>query len=162
MKDRLLTIALSVAATYGLMKAESQGSKELDVDRLIVRKELVVSDTGSPWEKGYEAHQIPAESTLDRWGTVSAGYNQLLIEGEIDDPFDDHFTRSTRAACAARRGISHGMSGLMEHGARWRSSKARDLSFPRYRDSSGTAKRIQGGFASRRSGRDMASRSPMR
>ena len=46
MKERLLTIALSVAATYGLMNAEARAPKELEVDRLIVRKELIVSDTG--------------------------------------------------------------------------------------------------------------------
>ena len=33
--------------------------KQLEVDRLIVKKELIVSDTGLPWEKGFEAHQIP-------------------------------------------------------------------------------------------------------
>ena len=58
MKDRMLTIALSVAASLGLMKAAPEGAKELDVDRLIVRKELIVSDTGMPWEKGYEKQEI--------------------------------------------------------------------------------------------------------
>ena len=93
MKDRLLTIALSVAATYGLMKAESQGPKELDVDRLIVRKELVVSDTGSPWEKGYEAHQIPRGIYARSLGNGVGGLwvRSRLIKGEIDDPFDDRF-----------------------------------------------------------------------
>jgi hypothetical protein len=93
MKDRLVTIALSVAATYGLMKAEPERPKELDVDRLIVRKELIVSDTGTPWEKGYEAHQIPrglyARSPGDRPGGLWV--RSRLIKGEIDDPFDDRF-----------------------------------------------------------------------
>ena len=59
MKDRLVTIVLSVAASFGLMQAQPERTKEIDVDRLIVRKELIVSDTGVPWEKGYEDHQLP-------------------------------------------------------------------------------------------------------
>ena len=59
MKDRLVTIALSVAATYGLMKGGPEPPRVLEVDRLVVRKELIVSDTGLPWEKGFEARQIP-------------------------------------------------------------------------------------------------------
>src|SRR5688572_23779696 len=50
MKDTLTTIALSVAATVGVMKIGEQ-QKELTVERLIVTKELIVSDTGTPWEK---------------------------------------------------------------------------------------------------------------
>lgn len=58
MKERLLTIILSVATTFGLMKAETdtkqppQRIKELEVDRLIVRQELIVSDTGEILGKG--------------------------------------------------------------------------------------------------------------
>ncbi len=94
MKDRLVTVALSVAAAVGLMKAGPRQSKELDVDRLIVRKELIVSDTGSPWEKGFEAHQIPrgiyARSVSD--GVVGGLWvRSRLIKSEIDDPFDDRF-----------------------------------------------------------------------
>ena len=59
MKDRLITIVMSVAATYGLLKAAPEAEKVLEVDRLIVRKELIVSDTGKRWEAGYEEHQIP-------------------------------------------------------------------------------------------------------
>jgi hypothetical protein len=59
MKDRLVTIALSVAATYGLMKEGPERPKQLEVDRLVVRKDLIVSDTGLPWEKGFEVQQIP-------------------------------------------------------------------------------------------------------
>ncbi|MEX0613627.1 MAG: hypothetical protein WD229_16030, partial [Pirellulales bacterium] len=93
MKDRLLTIALSVAAAMGLTKAESQQPRELDVDRLIVRKELIVSDTGQPWEKGFEEHQLPrgvyARSLGD--GVGGLWVRSRLIKGEIDDPFDDRF-----------------------------------------------------------------------
>src|SRR5688572_22769457 len=94
MKDRLLTIAVSVATTFGLVKADAERPKELDVDRLIVRKELIVSDSGMPWERGYEAHQIP-RGIYAR--SVSGGevgglwVRSRLIKGEIDDPFDDRF-----------------------------------------------------------------------
>jgi hypothetical protein len=93
MKERLITIALSVAATYGLMKAEARAPKELDVDRLVVRKELIVSDTGLPWEQGYEAHQIPRGIYAKSLGNGVGGLwvRSRLIKGEIDDPFDDRF-----------------------------------------------------------------------
>ncbi|MFI5458947.1 MAG: hypothetical protein ACHRXM_26260 [Isosphaerales bacterium] len=93
MKDRLVTVALSVAATYGLMRAEPERPKVLDVDRLIVRKELIVSDTGMPWEKGYEAHQVPRGVYARSLGDGPGGLwvRSRLIKGEIDDPFDDRF-----------------------------------------------------------------------
>jgi hypothetical protein len=93
MKDRLLTIALSVAATLGIMKAEPDEPRELEVDRLVVRKELIVSDTGKVWEEGYEEQQIPrgiyAKSLAD--GPGGLWVRSRLIKGEIDDPFDDRF-----------------------------------------------------------------------
>jgi len=93
MKERIVTIVLSVAATFGLMKFGLQQPKEIDVDRLIVRKELIVSDTGVPWEKGFEAHQLPrgiyARSLWD--GPGGLWVRSRLIKGEIDDPFDDRF-----------------------------------------------------------------------
>jgi hypothetical protein len=93
MKERLLTIALSVAATYGLMKTEARAPSELEVDRLVVRKELIVSDTGLPWEQGYEAHQIPRGIYAKSLGNGVGGLwvRSRLIKGEIDDPFDDRF-----------------------------------------------------------------------
>jgi hypothetical protein len=93
MKERLITIALSVATTYGLLQAGKSPDKVLEVDRLIVRKELIVSDTGQPWEKGYEQHQIPrgiyARALHD--GPGGLWVRSRLIKGEIDDPFDDRF-----------------------------------------------------------------------
>lgn len=93
MKDRLVTILLSVASTFGIMQAVPERPKVLEVDRLIVRKELIVSDTGQPWEKGFEAHQIPrgiyARSLWD--GPGGLWVRSRLIKGEIDDPFDDRF-----------------------------------------------------------------------
>jgi hypothetical protein len=93
MKDRLLTIVLSVAASFGVMKAQPERAKELDVDRLIVRRELIVSDSGSPWEKGYEEHQIPRGIYARSVGNGVGGLwvRSRLIKGEIDDPFDDRF-----------------------------------------------------------------------
>jgi hypothetical protein len=93
MKDRLVTIALSVVATFGLLKTGPERHKELDVDRLIVRKELIVSDTGMPWEKGYEAHQLPRGVYARSLGNGAGGLwvRSRLIKGEIDDPFDDRF-----------------------------------------------------------------------
>ena len=67
--------------------------KQLEVDRLIVRKELIVSDTGAPWEKGFEAHQIPRGIYARSLGEGTGGLwvRSRLIKGEIDDPFDDRF-----------------------------------------------------------------------
>jgi hypothetical protein len=93
MKDRLVTIALSVGATLGLIQVGPERAKELEVDRLIVRKELIVSDTGSPWEKGFEEHQIArgiyARALHD--GPGGLWVRSRLIKAEIDDPFDDRF-----------------------------------------------------------------------
>jgi len=67
--------------------------QQLVVERLIVKKELIVSDTGVQWEKGYEAHQIPrgiyARSLWD--GPGGLWVRSRLIKGEVDDPFDDRF-----------------------------------------------------------------------
>jgi hypothetical protein len=98
MKDRLLTIVLSVAATIAVMQVlpvqgEPERERVLEVDRLIVRKELIVSDTGQPWEAGYEEHQLPrgiyARALHD--GPGGLWVRSRLIKGEIDDPFDDRF-----------------------------------------------------------------------
>src|SRR5829696_3945464 len=92
MKEHIITALLSAAATAGALKLSEQ-PKELTVDRLIVKKELIVSDTGEPWEKGFEAHQIPrgvyARSVGD--GPGGLWVRSRLIKGEIDDPFDDRF-----------------------------------------------------------------------
>src|SRR5262245_57672333 len=93
MQDRLVTIVLSVAATFGVLQAVPQPAKQLEVDRLIVRKELIVSDTGLPWEKGFEEQQIPRGIYARSLGEGSGGLwvRSRLIKGEIDDPFDDRF-----------------------------------------------------------------------
>lgn len=76
-----------------LEEANRNLKQQIEVERLIVKKELIVSDTGLPWEKGYEAHQIPrgiyARSLWD--GSAGLWVRSRLIKGEIDDPFDDRF-----------------------------------------------------------------------
>ena len=79
-----------------VVSLEDQNNKlksEIKVDRLIVKKELIVSDTGQRWEKGFEAQQIPrgiyARSLWD--GPGGLWVRSRLIKGEIDDPFDDRF-----------------------------------------------------------------------
>ena len=71
----------------------NQLKKQIEVERLIVKKELIVSDTGAPWEKGYETHQIArglyARSLWD--GPGGLWVRSRLIKGEVDDPFDDRF-----------------------------------------------------------------------
>src|SRR5688572_3124002 len=80
----------------------------LEVERLIVRKELIVSDTGKPWEEGFEARQIPrgiyARSLWD--GPGGLWVRSRLIKGEIDDPFDDRFHALERDG-SVRRAPGH-------------------------------------------------------
>ena len=111
MKDCLLTIAVSVATTLVVTRliqsphdspqpvAAQEPVKELIVDRLIVHRELIVSDTGKPWDTGFEQHQIPRGIVVRSLapgpdgGIGSAGLwvRGRLIKTEIDDPFDDRF-----------------------------------------------------------------------
>lgn len=93
MNDRLLTIALSAAAAFAVAKLTCQPPKALTVERLIVTRELVVSDTGQPWEKGFEQQQIPRGLyARSLWGGPGGLWvRSRLIKGEIDDPFDDRF-----------------------------------------------------------------------
>jgi hypothetical protein len=82
--------------------------REMEVDRLVVRKELVVSDTGAIWEKGFEMQQIPrgvyARSLWD--GAGGLWVRSRLIKAEIDDPFDDRFHALERDG-SMRRGPGH-------------------------------------------------------
>lgn len=93
MKDRLLTVAISVASTLGLLKVGAEPSNELTVDRLIVRNELIVSDTGRAWEDGFERQQIARGLYARSLGHGPGGLwvRSRLIKTEIDDPFDDRF-----------------------------------------------------------------------
>jgi hypothetical protein len=110
MKDRLLTIMLSITAAVAAAHltrewrepardaAAEEGVKDLVVDRLVVHKELIVSDTGKPWDEGFEAHQIPRGMVVRSLapgagggGTAGMWLRGRLIKTEIDDPFDDRF-----------------------------------------------------------------------
>src|SRR6266446_5745819 len=76
-----------------LEEDNSKLKKQIDVERLVVRKELIVSDSGQPWEKGFEAYQIPRGIYARPVGDGPGGLwvRSRLIKGEIDDPFDDRF-----------------------------------------------------------------------
>ena len=71
----------------------SKLKQQIEVDRLIVRKELIVSDTGRAWEQGFEAQQLPRGIYARSLGDGPGGLwvRSRLIKGEIDDPFDDRF-----------------------------------------------------------------------
>ena len=111
MTDRLMTVILSVIATLAvqpLLPALTRRGEELEVDRLIVRRELIVSDTGKPWEAGMERQQIPrgvyARALHD--GPGGLWVRSRLIKGEVDDPFDDRFHALERDG-ALRRAPGH-------------------------------------------------------
>lgn len=106
MKDKLLTVVVSAVTTVIVMRMcgdvpsrpvlaqqPRQVVDELIVDRLIVQKELIVSDTGRPWEDGFETHEVPRGMVARSLGTGTAGIwvRGRLIKTEIDDPFDDRF-----------------------------------------------------------------------
>jgi hypothetical protein len=100
---------VSVGTTVAVLKGlPVHQPRELDVDRLIVRKELIVSDTGKPWEAGYEEHQMPrgiyARALFD--GPGGLWVRSRLIKGEVDDPFDDRFHALERDG-SLRRGPGH-------------------------------------------------------
>ena len=121
MRERLITVALSVFTTLGVQNFLVQPHvKQLDVDRLIVREELIVSDTGQPWEEGYEEHQLPrgiyARSLYD--GPGGLWVRSRLIKGELDDPFDDRFHALERSG--ARRGSPGHISWNMWLDGHWR------------------------------------------
>ena len=77
-----------------LEEANAGLKKQIDVERLIVRNELIVSDSGQPWEKGFETHQIPRgiyARSVTKNAVGGLWVRSRLIKGEVDDPFDDRF-----------------------------------------------------------------------
>lgn len=119
-KERLITVVLSVASTLGVTQLSRTRMDELEVERLIVRQELIVSDTGEIWEEGFEEHQIPrgiyARSLWD--GPGGLWVRSRLIKGEIDDPFDDRFHALERSG--SRRGSPGHISWNMWLDGHWR------------------------------------------
>jgi hypothetical protein len=55
MKSHLITAVVAAATSLGVVQVLPTRVAELEVDRLIVRGELIVSDTGQPWEQGFKA-----------------------------------------------------------------------------------------------------------
>lgn len=119
LSECLLTVAISVSSTWvatrwlpppapSVVLAEARDEvpapRELTVDRLIVRRELIVSDTGRPWDDGFEAHEIPRGMVVrslaarpdGQPGIAGAWVRSRLIKTEIDDPFDDRFQAINR------------------------------------------------------------------
>jgi hypothetical protein len=90
LKQEVESLKSRVAA---LEEDNSKLKKQIDVEQLIVRKELIVSDTGQPWEKGFESQEIPRGIYARSLGAGPGGLwvRSRLIKGEIDDPFDDRF-----------------------------------------------------------------------
>lgn len=119
-RERLLTVVLSVTSTLGITEVTRSRIDELEVDRLIVRQELIVSDTGDPWEAGFEQHQLPrgiyARSLWD--GPGGLWVRSRLIKGELDDPFDDRFHALERDG--SRRGAPGHISWNVWLDGAWR------------------------------------------
>jgi hypothetical protein len=93
MKTYLITATISAATTLGLVQVVPSRMAELEVDRLIVRQELIVSDTGKPWEEGFEQQMIPRGIYARGGGHPKSGLwvRGRLIQSEVDDPFDVRF-----------------------------------------------------------------------
>ena len=93
MKSHVITAIVSAATTVSIMQGMPARLAHLEVDRLVVRDELIVSDTGHPWEAGFE-EQMVARGLYARGG--GPGHSGLwvrgrLIQSEVDDPFDMRF-----------------------------------------------------------------------
>src|SRR5262245_13992301 len=104
-----------------LEEDNSKLKKQIDVERLVVRKELIVSDSGQPWEKGFEAQQIPRGIYARSVGEKEVGglwVRSRLIKGEIDDPFDDRFHALEKDG--SRRGTPGHISWNMWLDGAWR------------------------------------------
>lgn len=93
MKSHLLTALVSAATAAGLVQIVPPKLDELEVNRLIVRDELVVSDTGQLWEAGYEEQMIPRGivARSGELGHAGLWVRGRLIQSEVDDPFDVRF-----------------------------------------------------------------------
>jgi len=93
MKSHLITAVLSAATAIGVVRATPQRFEALEVDRLVVTGELIVSDTGQAWEEGFEEQMIP-RGLFARGGDLGHSglwVRERLIQCEIDDPFDVRF-----------------------------------------------------------------------
>ena len=93
MKSHLITAVVSAATTMGIVQATPERVEQLEVDRLVVRKELIVSDTGQPWENNFENQMVPRGIYARGGGPGQSGLwvRGRLIQSEVDDPFDVRF-----------------------------------------------------------------------
>ncbi|MHB8973271.1 MAG: hypothetical protein ACYC3X_04890 [Pirellulaceae bacterium] len=93
MKSHLVTVLISVLTTLGVVQVMPSRLAQLEVGRLVVRDELIVSDTGQPWEAGFE-EQMVARGLYARGGGADRSglwVRGRLIQSEVDDPFDMRF-----------------------------------------------------------------------
>lgn len=93
MKSHLLTAVISAATATGLVQVLPPQLDELEVNRLVVRDQLVVSDTGKLWEEGFEEQMIPRGivARSGELGHAGLWVRGRLIQSEVDDPFDVRF-----------------------------------------------------------------------
>ena len=121
LRDSLLTVILSAAttvATHHFLESHSPGissaaaagpvnhSQDLVVDRLVVRNELIVSDTERPWDDGFEDHQIPRGVVIRSLTTTGDGQWTLGTGGgvTVDSVADDELAESVWKAARQRLG----------------------------------------------------------
>ncbi len=93
MNSHLLTALISAVTAAGIVRVLPPKLEQLEVDRLLVRDELVVSDTGQHWEAGFEEQMIPRGIVARSGDLGHAGLwvRGRLIQSEVDDPFDVRF-----------------------------------------------------------------------
>lgn len=93
MKTQLLATTLVAATAAFGVQAIPQKVDTLEVGKLIVRDELIVSDTGEAWEDGFAEHMIPRGIYARGGGPGKSGLwvRGRLIQCEIDDPFDTRY-----------------------------------------------------------------------
>jgi hypothetical protein len=93
MKSHVITAVVSAATTMGIVHVAPEQIDELHVNRLVVRDELIVSDTGETWEQGFQEQMIPRGIYARGGGAGQSGLwvRGRLIQSEVDDPFDVRF-----------------------------------------------------------------------
>jgi hypothetical protein len=93
MKNYLITAVVSAGTALAVAQTMPSRVAELEVDRLVVRNELIVSDTGRPWEKGFEEQMVARGIYARAGGERLSGLwvRGRLIQSEVDDPFDARF-----------------------------------------------------------------------
>ena len=98
MKSLLVTAVVSALTTVAVTQTLPQRVSQLEVDRLTVREELIVSDTGQPWEAGFEESMVARGLYARGGGPGQAGLwiRGRLIQSEVDDPFDVRFQSVNR------------------------------------------------------------------